>query len=105
MLTWAHRENFRLYGSVTRGYTAGGFNTDAASLTALTTPFNPETVIPFSLATPGRVAVRVYDVRGRLVRTVMDAVKPAGIHAARWNGSTQSGQRSAEVANYTRAEE
>jgi hypothetical protein len=58
-------------------------------------PFNPETVIPFSLATPGRVAVRIYDVRGRLVRTVMDAVKPAGVHAARWNGSTESGQRSA----------
>lgn len=58
-------------------------------------PFNPETVIPFSLAAPGRVAVRIYDVRGRLVRTVMDAVKPAGVHAARWNGSTETGQRSA----------
>jgi hypothetical protein len=58
-------------------------------------PFNPETVIPFSLATPGRVAVRIYDVRGRLVRTVLDAVKPAGVHAARWNGSTEQGRRSA----------
>ena len=58
-------------------------------------PFNPETVIPFSLAAPGRVAVRIYDVRGRLVRTVLDAVKPAGIHAARWNGATESGERAA----------
>jgi len=58
-------------------------------------PFNPETVIPFSLAFPGRVAVRIYDVRGRLVRTVLDALKPAGVHAARWNGSTESGRRSA----------
>ena len=58
-------------------------------------PFNPETVIPFSLGTSGRVTVRIYDVRGRLVRTVMDAVKPAGIHAARWNGTTDQGSRSA----------
>ena len=58
-------------------------------------PFNPETVIPFSLAAPGRVTVRIFDVRGRLVRTVLDAVKPAGIHAARWNGLTETGARSA----------
>ena len=58
-------------------------------------PFNPETVIPFSLASPGRVAVRVYDVRGRLVRTLLDAIKPAGVHAARWNGATESGARAA----------
>ena len=58
-------------------------------------PFNPETVIPYSLSAPGRVAVRVYDVRGRLVRTLVDAVQPAGVHAARWNGSVASGARSA----------
>jgi len=58
-------------------------------------PFNPETVIPYSLSAPGRVAVRVYDVRGRLVRTLVDAVQPAGVHAARWNGSVDSGRRSA----------
>jgi hypothetical protein len=58
-------------------------------------PFNPETVIPYSLSATGRVAVRVYDVRGRLVRTLVDAVQPAGIHAARWNGSVDSGTRSA----------
>ncbi len=58
-------------------------------------PFNPETVIPYSLAAPGRVAVRVYDVRGRMVRTLLDALQPAGVHAARWNGTTDSGTRSA----------
>ena len=49
VLTWVPREDFRLYGSVTRGYTAGGFNTEAASLAALTTPFNPETVTNYEL--------------------------------------------------------
>jgi flagellar hook assembly protein FlgD len=58
-------------------------------------PFNPETVIPYSLSAPGRVAVRIYDVTGRMVRTLIDAVQPAGIHAARWNGAVDSGKRSA----------
>jgi flagellar hook assembly protein FlgD len=39
--------------------------------------------------------VRVYDVGGRLVRTLVDAVQPAGVHAARWNGIVESGRKSA----------
>jgi len=58
-------------------------------------PFNPETVIPFSVATPGKVSVRVFDVRGRLVRTLVDGWRPAGVHVARWNGETDSGGKSA----------
>lgn len=49
VLTWTPREDVKLYGSVTRGYTAGGFNTDAATLSALTQPFNPETVTNYEL--------------------------------------------------------
>ncbi|MET3667641.1 TonB-dependent receptor [Caulobacter sp. 1776] len=49
VLSWTPREDFKLYGSVTRGYTAGGFNTDAATLTALTQPFDPETVTNYEL--------------------------------------------------------
>ncbi len=36
--------NAMLYASYSRGYTAGGFNTEAATVAALTTPFSPETV-------------------------------------------------------------
>ncbi|WP_369062075.1 TonB-dependent receptor [Caulobacter sp. 73W] len=49
VLTWAPRTDLRVYGSVTRGYTAGGFNTDAAALAALTTPFASETVTNYEL--------------------------------------------------------
>jgi iron complex outermembrane receptor protein len=44
VLTWSANKTVSVYGSVTKGYTAGGFNVDAAVLTALTKPFNPETV-------------------------------------------------------------
>ena len=49
VLTWTPREDLKLYGSVTRGYTAGGFNTDAAVITALAQPFDPETVTNYEL--------------------------------------------------------
>jgi iron complex outermembrane receptor protein len=49
VLTWTPREDLKLYGSVTRGFTAGGFNTDAAVITALAQPFDPETVTNYEL--------------------------------------------------------
>jgi len=49
VLAWKPREDLSVYGSVTRGYTAGGFNTDAATLVALTKPFDPETVTNYEL--------------------------------------------------------
>ena len=49
VLTWKPQDDLSIYGSVTRGYTAGGFNTDAATLVALTKPFDPETVTNYEL--------------------------------------------------------
>lgn len=49
VLSWTPRETLKVYSSVTRGYTAGGFNTDAAVITALTKPFDPETVTNYEL--------------------------------------------------------
>lgn len=41
-------------------------------------PFNPTTTIDFSLAREGYVSLRVYDVAGREVSTLVDGVRPAG---------------------------
>ncbi len=49
VLSWSPQPDLRVYASVTRGYTAGGFNTDAATLAALTLPFAPETVTNYEL--------------------------------------------------------
>jgi iron complex outermembrane receptor protein len=43
-LTWRPATDTMAYATVSKGFTAGGFNTDAVTLAALTTPFNPETV-------------------------------------------------------------
>lgn len=43
-------------------------------------PFNPVTVIPFTLSEPTRVQIKVYDLTGRLVSTVLDEMRPAGFY-------------------------
>ena len=35
--------------------------------------------------------LRVFDVRGRLVRTLVDEVRPEGRHTVMWNGRTANG--------------
>jgi hypothetical protein len=54
-------------------------------------PFNPLTTLRFDLPAGGRVRLGVYDVAGRLVRTVLDADLPAGEHAALWDGRNEQG--------------
>ncbi len=43
-LSWKPSADFMAYGSITQGFTAGGFNTEAASAAIFRTTFNPETV-------------------------------------------------------------
>jgi hypothetical protein len=60
-------------------------------------PFGDATTIRYSLAGAGRVALRVYDVSGRVIRTLVDANDmAAGEHAVHWKGDNDSG---AEVAS------
>ncbi len=57
-------------------------------------PFNPVTTIRFDLARGGPVALRVYDVAGRRVRTLLDASLPAGWnHRVTWDGQDDNGRR------------
>ena len=65
-------------------------------------PFNPETAIPYSLAMSGRVAIRVFDISGRCVRTLVDRVEPAGPHLIRWNGKNDAGLRAASGVYFYR---
>jgi hypothetical protein len=55
-------------------------------------PFNPRTEIVFAIPEAGQVSLRVYDAAGRLVRTLLDAVLPAGPGAVSWDGRDQAGR-------------
>jgi hypothetical protein len=50
-------------------------------------PFNPRTKIEFGLAREGRATVRIFDVNGRLVSTVVDRYLPAGNHSFDFDGA------------------
>ena len=58
-------------------------------------PFNPHTVIAFELARGGRTTLRVYDIQGRLVATLLDGALPAGPHRVSWSGQDKSGREAA----------
>jgi len=54
-------------------------------------PFNPKTSIMFDLPTPGPVELSVYDVKGRLVTTLVDGDMLAGSHEVVWQGRDAAG--------------
>jgi hypothetical protein len=58
-------------------------------------PFNPSTTIQFSVpeGKAGTVSLKVYDVRGRLVRSLVDATKDAGTYTVFWDGTNENGQK------------
>ncbi|MCF7911157.1 MAG: tandem-95 repeat protein [Candidatus Cloacimonetes bacterium] len=49
-------------------------------------PFNPETSISFHLETDEMVSVKVYNVKGQLIKTILANELPAGDHIITWNG-------------------
>jgi len=55
-------------------------------------PFNPRTTIGFALPTAGLVRVQVFDMRGRLVKTLQDGSMSAGHHSLIWDGTDSSGR-------------
>jgi hypothetical protein len=56
-------------------------------------PFNPSTTIRYSLSSRQRVSVRIFDVAGRLVRTLVNEERPAGIQKVDWHSRNDNGQR------------
>ncbi len=59
-------------------------------------PFNPATAISYSVpdqVATAHVAIRVYDIRGRLVRVLVNEVKSAGRYTVFWDGTDQSGRK------------
>ncbi len=54
-------------------------------------PFNPTTVISFQLSTTNNVQLKVYDVLGREVATLVNEIKPAGVYQINYNASHLAG--------------
>ncbi|RKZ19163.1 hypothetical protein DRQ50_02615, partial [bacterium] len=55
-------------------------------------PFNPRTWVDYSLAKAGPVSLKIYDARGRLVRTLVEQNQGAGPQRAQWDGLDDGGR-------------
>jgi len=67
-------------------------------------PFVSSTEIRFDLPVKGRVRLVIYDVHGRLVRTVVNGELPVGFHSRTWSGVDDHGGRVAAGVYFARLE-
>jgi acyl-CoA thioesterase-1 len=54
-------------------------------------PFNPSTRFEYSTVSPGRVKIGIFDVKGRIVRVLVDASQSEGSHGVVWDGQSDDG--------------
>jgi len=54
-------------------------------------PFNPETVIKFALPEATPVTLKVYNILGQVVNTLVNEMLPAGDHSVIWDGKNEQG--------------
>jgi hypothetical protein len=56
-------------------------------------PFNPTTTITYTLAERADVSLRIYNVAGQLIRTLVNETgSPGEVHTATWDGRNDAGQ-------------
>lgn len=65
-------------------------------------PFNPTTTIEYSIWAPGRVTLRVYNMAGKLVRTLVNQMQEPGYHDVVWDGSDDHGRQVAGGVYFAR---
>jgi hypothetical protein len=56
-------------------------------------PFNPATTIEYNLPKRSQATLRVFNLLGQNIRTLVDAVQEPGMHTVLWNGKDDFGQQ------------
>ncbi|HOX27276.1 MAG TPA: FlgD immunoglobulin-like domain containing protein [Candidatus Krumholzibacteria bacterium] len=67
-------------------------------------PFNPSTTIVYEVPTATSVGLQVFDLRGRLVRTLVDDSVIAGRHEVQWDGRDSNGRELPSGVYFSRLE-
>ena len=65
-------------------------------------PLNPKADLSFTMAREGRVRVAVYDMRGRLVKILLDEFRAVGEQKLMWDGSNAQSQKVASGVYFFR---
>jgi hypothetical protein len=56
-------------------------------------PFNPSTTISYQLTKTEKISIKVYDMLGKEVKTLVNGVVNSGTHTAVWNGTNNAGSQ------------
>ena len=56
-------------------------------------PFNPETVIKYSMKDDGNVNIIIYNVLGQKVKTLVISYKNSGSYEVKWDGKNNYGDK------------
>jgi immune inhibitor A len=78
------------------------FTLPTVYLTNYPNPFNPATVIEYSLDQPGEAHLNIYDVLGRRVATLLSGRQEPGAGAVAWDGTDDAGNRVASGVYFAR---
>jgi hypothetical protein len=65
---------------------------ETVSLKAHPNPFNPSVQIVYSVPKSSRVLIQVWDITGRLIRTIEDTDRAEGVYKTEWNGINEVGR-------------
>jgi hypothetical protein len=84
-------EAFGVNNSETQSDVGTETSGESLSVRAYPNPFNPETNIEYHLKSNALVAIQVYDVQGKKVRSLGGDYKQAGTYTIKWNGLNESG--------------
>ncbi len=56
-------------------------------------PFNPETTIRFGLSKSSKVNLNIYNIKGQLVKQLVNGSMDQGYHKVKWNGDDNNGRK------------
>ncbi|HVO75364.1 MAG TPA: FlgD immunoglobulin-like domain containing protein [Ignavibacteriaceae bacterium] len=65
-------------------------------------PFNPSTQISFQIETSSNVELKIFDILGNEVKTLLKEVKPGGFYSVSWNGKNNSGEQASSGTYFYR---
>ncbi len=65
-------------------------------------PFNPSTTVSFTLPEPANVNLSIYDIEGKLVKTLLNEKATKGFNKVTWDGSDKNGTPVASGIYYVR---
>lgn len=78
--------------------------TSPLSMIAAPNPFRVETAIRFTTPSSGTASLSIYDVAGRLVRTLAQGSRPGGNHVVNWDGRDANGRSVSAGVYFSRVE-